>query len=179
MKWDESRRTPARVEATVAQRIVAVAASSRAGAEAATAWRAWGQDAPTRGPDGALQWPDHADTAPSSRVLLDAASRVSHRHGTPLATVLDAVARIEREVSRAAAAREAALAGPLASARLLGWLPVVGVALASVIEPGTLRVLFATTLGWILVILAAALAIVGRRWMARQVGVAVGKARLE
>lgn len=120
-----------------AQRIVAVAAASRSGAGAAKAWQAWGEGAPAVGEDGALTW-ERADGLARE---LGAAAELSRATGAPLADVLDAIAGVERAREESERALEVALAGPRASSRILGVLPLVGIALAVIVETRTLKVL--------------------------------------
>jgi len=96
------------------------------------------------------------------------AARLAHRTGAPLAPVLEAMARAARSRLEAALAAEAALAGPRLSARILAWLPAVGLALAVVVEPGVVRVL-ASAPGAGAILVAAGLTGVGRAWMRRLV----------
>lgn len=142
------------------QRIAAVAASSRSGAMAAKAWAAWGPGGPNVGPDGALTW----EREDSLAAELKAAASLSHLTGAPLADVLDAVARIEKARAVAARSREVALAGPKASARVLGFLPVAGLALGVIVEPRTLSVM-ASPLGMAVVVVASVLGVSGAAWM--------------
>ena len=113
----------------------------------------------------------------SQRLVADAerAARLAETSGVPLADILDALARIEVQREEAMIAREVAAAGPRASARTLMWLPLGGLALGIIVDPGVLS-LFRTGLGWILLGIGGALAWAGRRWLtllvasARQAG---------
>ena len=84
--------------------------------------------------------------------------------GAALAHVLDACAEAAREEADAELAREAALAGPRLSARVLAWLPLVGLGLALLVDGSVVRV-FATPIGVGLLGLGAALMLCGRWWM--------------
>ena len=96
------------------------------------------------------------------------------RHtGAPLADVLEGVTRAQQAWEDAAERRDAALAGPRASARTLMWLPGVGMVMGALIEPGTLRLLFATVLGWILVLISGGLVWAAHKWMGSLVRKAV------
>jgi tight adherence protein B len=99
---------------------------------------------------------------------LAVAARLAHATGAPLAPILEACAAAAREEAEAALARDVALAGPRMSARVLAWLPLVGLALAVLIDVGVLRVL-ASPLGAALVAVAALLTLAGRWWMRRLV----------
>ena len=140
--------------------LVAVAAASRAGLGAADAWRAWDPGLELDA-DGAPGW--DRDDALAGEVR--AAARLAHASGVPLAEVLDGLARVERLRVDAARRREAALAGARASARVLAWLPAVGVALGLLVEPRTAAVLLGTPLGWALLGTSGLLVWLGRRWM--------------
>jgi len=155
------------------ERLAAVAAASRAGASAADAWREWDQG-DVSVVDGV---PDLKRADPLARDAL-AAARLAHSSGVPLADLLSALARVEAVRESARLSREASLAGPRASARLLGWLPLAGLALGALVEPRTLVVLVATPLGWVLCGAALALVVAGRRWMSALVRAAVEAGRV-
>ena len=156
----------ARRETTDVERITAVAAASRAGLTPAESWRAWGPDV-VLDEEGA---PDlgASPVAREARV----AARLAHQAGVPLADVLDELARVERSRSSARLRRETALAGPRASAQMLAWLPVAGLTLGALVEPGTVKLLAATPVGWALLGASGALMWLGRTWMRSLVRVA-------
>lgn len=155
------------------ERLAAVAAASRSGASAADAWREWDRGTVVKA-DGV---PDLGRSDPLARDAL-AAARLAHRSGVPLADLVSALARVETVREAGRLSREVALAGPRASARLLSWLPLVGLALGVLVEPRTLAVLFATPVGWVMLTTAAALMAVGRRWMGALVRRAVESGRV-
>ncbi|WP_062379403.1 type II secretion system F family protein [Demequina pelophila] len=97
-----------------------------------------------------------------------ACGRLSATTGAPLGAMLAAVAAAAADAREAAAVREAALAGPRLSARLLQWLPLLGIGLAALVEPRALGV-FATPVGWGLLGVAGVLALAARRWTSRLV----------
>lgn len=101
-----------------------------------------------------------------------AACTLARSTGMPLARVLtrvdDAVAR-DRDARDAA---EAQLAGPRMSARILRWLPLVGVALAAAVDPAALGLLVSSPLGWALLGGAGLLTWAGSWWMGRLVSAA-------
>ena len=127
---------------------------------ASQAWESWA-GAPVEVVEGVPQL-GRAD--PLARDAM-AAARLAHSAGVPLGDLVGALARLESVREAARLAREVALAGPLASARLLTWLPAVGLGLGVVVEPGAARVLVATPFGWVLLLLAACLVAGGRHWM--------------
>lgn len=94
-----------------------------------------------------------------------AAARLAHSAGAPLADVLDVVAQHERARSEAEAARQAAIAGPQLSGTVLSWLPAAGLGLGVLVDTRAIHILFFTALGWLLLIMAGALAMTGRGWM--------------
>lgn len=100
---------------------------------------------------------------------LRAAGRLAHAAGAPLADVLERIEETERGRRRAEAAREAVLAGPRAGAAVLLWLPLVGWVFAVSLDPGAARVLFATPLGWALLVLGGALWAAGRAWLSSMI----------
>jgi len=146
--------------ATDAERLAAVAAAARAGASAIDAWAEWGGGSITV-VDGV---PLLERSDPLARDVV-AAARLAHSSGVPLADLVSSLARVEAAREAAKLARDVALAGPRASARLLGWLPVAGLGLGTIVEPRTLGVLVATPLGWVLAVLATVLTVAGRAWM--------------
>ncbi|MFN3867260.1 MAG: type II secretion system F family protein, partial [Demequina sp.] len=101
-----------------------------------------------------------------------AACTLARDTGMPLVRVLvrvdDAVAR-DRDARDAA---EAQLAGPRMSARILRWLPLVGVGLAAAVDPGALALLVSSPLGWALLGGAGLLTWLGSWWMSRLVAAA-------
>lgn len=95
-----------------------------------------------------------------------AACRLTHELGAPLAEVLQRCAEGLTEAGHARAARAVALAGPRATARLLGWLPVLGLVLGAGIGADPLRVLLGGGLGSACLLAGVALMVAGRRWVA-------------
>jgi tight adherence protein B len=83
----------------------------------------------------------------------------------PLADLVSSLARVEAVRENARLAVSVAMAGPRASARLLGWLPVGGLVVSAMVEPRTIAVLVTTGFGWGLAVLAGGLMTMGRRWM--------------
>jgi tight adherence protein B len=94
-----------------------------------------------------------------------AAARLAHESGVPLADLVSSLARVEAVRDNARLAVAVAMAGPRASASLLGWLPVAGLVISAVVEPRTVAVLVTTGLGWVLMVVALGLMAIGRRWM--------------
>jgi tight adherence protein B len=147
--------------ATDAERLAAVAAASRAGASARESWGEWGGDTAITDEGVPILYRDDGLARDAM-----AAARLAHESGVPLADLVSALARVEAVRENARLAVTVAMAGPRASASLLGWLPVAGLAVGLVVEPRTIAVLATTGLGWGLVFVAAVLMVLGRRWMA-------------
>ncbi|BDZ62090.1 hypothetical protein GCM10025873_18810 [Demequina sediminis] len=126
----------------------------RAGLPAEEAWRRAG-----------VTPPESPATAIDRAVA--AAGHLARRTGAPLAAMLLTLARTAADEREAQALREAALAGPRLSARVLLWLPLVGIALGALVDVRTLRVLALTPVGWVLVALGAVLTWAGRAWTRR------------
>lgn len=97
------------------------------------------------------------------------ACRVAHTVGAPLAPVLDACAEGIAEAGRAESARRTALAGPKATARLLGWLPVAGLALGTAWGADPIGVLLGGGWGRLCLVGGLALMMLGHLWAARLV----------
>ncbi|UWX96677.1 type II secretion system F family protein [Arthrobacter zhaoxinii] len=95
--------------------------------------------------------------------------RVSERSGAPLATVLSRYAGQLEAARDAAADREAAMAGPRATMRLLTWLPGGGILLGYLLGGNPLQILTATPLGWVAAAAGSAFWLAGRLWSARLV----------
>lgn len=148
--------------------VLAVAAALRAGASPVDAWRrCWGVVAP----DGV---PDLADVrrrcaAERHARAVVAGARLAARTGAPLAGVLERVGAAVADDESVEVQRRAALAGPRATARVLAWLPLVGVALGWALGADPVAVLLGGPLGVVLLGAAALLSWVGRRWSARLV----------
>ncbi|GIG53834.1 hypothetical protein Dac01nite_05860 [Demequina activiva] len=106
-----------------------------------------------------------------------AAAILARDTGAPLVRVLDAIDEALARVRDARDATEAALAGPRMSARILRWLPLVGMGLAAMVDPGALSMLVTEPAGWALLATALALTWAGTRWMTRMVAAAQGPPR--
>lgn len=138
--------------------LVAVAATARLGGDLPAALGRFVVDVPA--------------LAPVLRPLVGAWS-LAHRHGLPLADVLDAVRRDVTGRVRFAQRVRARMAGPKASGTVLAVLPVLGVLLGQMMGARPLHVLFGTSLGQALLALGATLVCVGLYWITRLTGRAV------
>ncbi|MCL2850482.1 MAG: type II secretion protein F, partial [Micrococcales bacterium] len=82
----------------------------------------------------------------------------------PLAPVLDTVAQALAADAEAEAELGAALAGPRASARLVGWLPVFGLVLGVFVGADPVKVLADGGVGTVTGVVGAVLFVAGRVW---------------
>jgi tight adherence protein B len=89
---------------------------------------------------------------------------LAERHGVPLADLLGAVHADLRWRLAYTGRVSAALAGPKATAMVLGGLPVLGIVLGELIGAGPLQVLRSGVLGQMLVVTGAVLAAAGAAW---------------
>lgn len=135
----------------------ALVAASAASVDATSAVRA-GTLAPPR--RARSRSPDDA----SGRVLA-AAWHVAVAAGAPLAPTLRTIADALRDRAETERDIAIALAGPRATARLVSWLPLVGMALAVVMGVDLLGTLTGSVVGWALLGSGTLLLLLGRRWM--------------
>jgi tight adherence protein B len=105
------------------------------------------------------------------------ACTVSQTCGAPLAEVLDGVARTVREEQQAQRERDAALAGPRATAAVLTWLPLAGLGLGALTGTNSLTVLVTTGPGQVCLAIGGCLWWTGRWWMSQLLRRAEGSPR--
>jgi tight adherence protein B len=152
--------------------VAQVIALLRAGAPPAAAWsRAVGVPVDASGvPDeerlaAVLGGPGHARS-------VVAAARLAHDVGAPLGAVLEAVSAALVAEAEARSEREAALAGPQTTARVLLWLPVAGVVLGWALGADPLATATDGGAGTGAIGLGLVLLALGRSWTARMVAAA-------
>lgn len=156
-----------RAGATFLAALTEVAGLLRAGADPAAAWR---HGMGLTVVDGVPRLPDlvawaGGDVATARAVL--AAARLSAELGVAPAQVLDRVVASLALSAEEAGQRAAALAGPRATARLLVWLPALGLVLGLALGADPVGVLLDGGAGTALLVAGLALTILGRRWTAR------------
>ncbi len=161
-------REPDRVRVAVAQ----VGALLRSGASPAAAW------------SRALEVPVDAEGIPDRDALaravggarpagaVVAAARLAREVGAPLGGVLEAVGAALVAQAEAHAEREASLAGPQATARVLLWLPALGVLLGSALGAEPLATATDGGVGTAAVLLGVLALLAGRAWTRRLVAAA-------
>jgi tight adherence protein B len=103
---------------------------------------------------------------------LAAAWRVATDMGAPLAPSLAQFAVGLRSLADAQRETEVALAGPVATGRLVLALPVVGILFGTVLGFDVLRTLFTTAPGLVCLGVGVALLLLGRHWTRRMVAAA-------
>jgi tight adherence protein B len=152
--------------------VAQVAALLRAGAPPGAAWsRALGVRVDETGvPAAAALAPVVGGDAPARALV--AASRLARDVGAPLGGVLEAVSATLVAEAEARAERDAALAGPQATARVLLWLPAVGALLGWVLGADPLATATDGGAGTAAVGLGLVLLALGRTWTARLVAAA-------
>jgi len=121
----------------------------------------------------------HARDTPLSEAIAEAGGRawrevavayqVATTVGAPLAACLRSLAIALSDAQEAADDVRVALAEPAGTARLMGWLPLLAVALGAALGFDTLGTLVATPLGIACLAAGAALIVVAQRWSARLV----------
>jgi tight adherence protein B len=95
---------------------------------------------------------------------LVAVHRVAANAGASTADLLDAVIQALEDAQETDDARAAAIAGPKSSARLLQFLPVLGVVLGTALGTRPLAVLFGGGAGTVALIVGLGLLLAGRVW---------------
>ncbi|MEU2199926.1 hypothetical protein [Isoptericola sp. NPDC019482] len=152
--------------------VAQVVALLRAGAPPAAAWsRALGVPVDTTGvPDQAALAPMVGGARHARSVV--AATVLARDVGAPLASVLDAVSGALVAEAEARAERDASLAGPRATARVLMWLPLLGAALGWVLGADPLATALDGGVGSAAVGLGLLLLAAGWAWTRRLVAAA-------
>ncbi|MGW6172726.1 type II secretion system F family protein [Arthrobacter sp. NPDC055138] len=109
---------------------------------------------------------DAAAAAAAERMWRDLAScwEVSERTGAPLALLLENYARHLQDRLDGRAGRRTALAGPKATATLLGWLPLLGLGLGTAMGADPVGTLLLSASGWPVLVSGAMLMIGARLW---------------
>jgi tight adherence protein B len=149
--------------------VTQVGALLRAGQPPGAAWeRTTGVRVDATGTPRATDLAAHVGGDATARAVV-AACRVAGDVGAPLATVLDEVAASIAAEAESRAAREAALAGPRATTRVLLWLPAVGVLLGYVLGADPVATALDGGVGTGALLLGVLLLAVGRAWSARLV----------
>jgi tight adherence protein B len=99
---------------------------------------------------------------------------VSERTGAPLALLLENYARHLQQRLDGRAARRTALAGPKATAVLLGWLPLLGLGLGTAMGADPIGTLLIAPSGWPILLIGVGLMVGARFWSRQLVRLAAG-----
>jgi tight adherence protein B len=102
-------------------------------------------------------------------LALAAAWSVATAAGAPLAGCLRELAASFRQLGQLQRDVQVALAGPVATARMVMGLPVIGIVFGALMGFDTLHTLFATLPGLLCLVAGSALMFAGSRWNARLV----------
>ncbi|MPY78145.1 MAG: hypothetical protein GEV04_06550 [Actinophytocola sp.] len=113
---------------------------------------------------GQLRTRDHNDPVLLAVARIARGWALAHRHGLPLADVLDAVRRDVESGARFVARLRATMAGPRASAAVLAALPALGIALGEAMGARPIAVLTASGGGQLLLVFGVALVLAGTAW---------------
>ncbi|WP_223694397.1 type II secretion system F family protein [Leifsonia poae] len=108
---------------------------------------------------------------------LGTAWAVADEAGSPLAPSLRELGAVLRDRAETEREIEVGLAGPLATSRLVGWLPVLGLALGGALGVDMVGTLLGGVIGWVVLASGCALLIGGRLWtrsLARRAAPPVG-----
>nr|NLD40673.1 hypothetical protein [Actinomycetales bacterium] len=177
--WPRARFLPRLGRAPVVdvgELLTEVATRLRSGTPASAAWDEAARRAGLPGGTGDDGMPAAFSALPGGPVTAGAVAawRLASELGAPLADILDDCALAITHAEENEAARAVALAGPVASARMLGALPVGGVLLGTALGAEPLAQLLGGGLGTLAGLAGAALYAVGLRWSGRFVNAAKG-----
>jgi tight adherence protein B len=163
-RWRRLSRSPEREPDQVRVAVAQVGALLRSGASPATAWsRALGVPVDAEGvPDREALAAAVGGIRPARAVV--AAARLAREVGAPLGGVLESVGAALVAQAEADAEREASLAGPQATARVLLWLPALGAVLGTVLGADPLATATDGGVGTSAVLLGVLALLAGRAW---------------
>lgn len=106
---------------------------------------------------------------PSQAHAVVAACRLAHEVGAPIAPVLDSVVATLVAAAESVSERDAALAAPRSTARLLLWLPAVGAVIATVLGASPVRLLVDGGPAAVAPVAGVVLLVLGQTWTRRLV----------
>lgn len=120
--------------------------------------------------------PSTGPAAPLWRAVA-AAWQVSETTGAPLAPCLSSISASLLDVGSTERAVQIALAGPIATSRLVLGLPLVGLVFGALLGFDTLQFLFTTVAGAVCAVSALLLVLIAFRWSKRMVGAVAPRGR--
>jgi len=159
------RRSELESTATVVHRLAVLLA---AGVAPASAWSYLDEEVAEVARRGEAIAPVLAARSEAWRALA-AAWQVAAEAGAPLAPALRTFAASLRSLAQAGREIDTALAGPVATARMVMGLPIVGVLFGVVLGFDTLATLFTTLPGLVCLAAGSALMVIALRWNRRLV----------
>lgn len=127
---------------------------------------------------GQAFWSIAADSESDGARLLAQAWLLSEETGAPLAATSDCAVRLLRSSRDRERAVGVAVAGARVTIRVLTVLPLAGPLLAVVLGVDPVQAYLLSPPVWACLVLAAALVVCGRRWVARQVALVANGPRL-
>ncbi|MCL3861370.1 type II secretion protein F [Actinotalea sp. K2] len=145
--------------------LLEVVAAVRSGAPPVEAWRRVGVATDPEGLPRLGALVERTPDDPGQAVAVLAAATLAAELGAAPGVVLERLLVSVVQECEAASQRDAARAGPLATARVLAWLPVLGLLLGVALGADPLSVLLDGGVGSVLLLLGAALVLAGRRWV--------------
>ncbi|MBQ1443051.1 MAG: type II secretion system F family protein [Renibacterium sp.] len=140
-------------DSAVANLAEACAARAAAGLGTAPVFRNIAERAPQR------------DPVRTAAIEFAACLELAARNGVPMAEVLERLAGHLDSAAEVRGLQRIAMAGPSATAALLGWLPLLGLASGYLMGLDPLGVLMSSPLGWAALIAGGGLLLLGRFWM--------------
>ncbi|OKL50638.1 type II secretion system F family protein [Boudabousia marimammalium] len=160
---------PAKELEDCARHLREVSAEIAAGASPLAAWQQQYRLSPGPGicwqQQVARQLENQYSLLPAGMVSgIKAALQLIEHYGIEAVSVHDLLAENLESQAGMMTQRSSLIAGPQASARLLAWLPVAAIAAGELAGLGVVRILFATVIGWICLLLSAGLIAFGRWW---------------
>jgi len=166
-------------QSTVAARVLRLAVLLEAGLDPLAAWRYLAAEDPVAARIAEVDGADRLPTAILAATRDDpdavdwacvaAAWRVAAEAGAPLAATLGRLGEVLAAADDARREVAIALAGPLATSRVVLALPLIGLLGGALLGVDTLGVLATTPPGWFCLFAGGALILIARRWMARLV----------
>jgi len=175
LRSGRARRWPLVLGAPGARASRARAGGGRAGGGRAAGARTAGGRATGARVDGARRLPRAVGSTGAAAAAADAGAvlgwlgvtvAVSERTGAPLAACLERLGAAVRAEAAAADERASALAGPRATAQVLGWLPAAGIGLGALVGADPVHALLTTAPGRLCAAAGTALWLAGRLWSA-------------
>lgn len=164
-RWRTGSQSPAvkrsKTPLVPAYVVATVAACLRAGMSTTAAWEAALADNGVTSTESALELREFSSVAPS----INAAMQLSETVGIGLADSLDAIVGTLEDAEEGARLLEVAQSGPQATARLLGFLPWIGMGSAYLVGANPLQFFFNSVAGLVVLAIGSSFWWVGKAWV--------------